>query len=392
MRKLIIISIAALLALSFGLGTAAHVMAQGKVVRITLIDENGSGEDGSAQITDQGNGTSKVELIMTNAPEGAVQPASIHAGSCANLDADVAFALEAVKDLKSTSSVKASLADLTNSKYAIVVSKSASDNTVISCGMMPSAAVVNGDTMTMDQAMSLLFDQATELAGTIKKQEADASTNAYNAFHATFAAHEDEIKAKSPDDQAEIEDAMHGVNEALNAGKWDEAASAAAELVDRVREGWIALVGNTGSTGTTSSSLSTAMNTLASQANDLVRETGNKDKAGAQAAYDAFHTTFAANEDAVKAKNASAQANIEAAMHEVRDALAAGDWTKASAASNELVDTVKEANDMLSGASGGSSLPNGGGGDSLLSLGVSLAVFALGLLGFGVIIRRRTEY
>ena len=51
--------------------------------------------------------------------------------------------------------------------------------------------------MTMDQAMETLLDQANELAGTIAKKEADASTNAYNAFHATFAAHEDDIKAKS---------------------------------------------------------------------------------------------------------------------------------------------------------------------------------------------------
>ena len=43
MRKLIIMGMAALLALSFGMGQASHVMAQGKVVRITLIDENGSG-------------------------------------------------------------------------------------------------------------------------------------------------------------------------------------------------------------------------------------------------------------------------------------------------------------------------------------------------------------
>ncbi|MEP6776610.1 MAG: hypothetical protein ABJA50_13530, partial [Chloroflexota bacterium] len=93
MRKLFMVCIAVLVALSFGLGQASHVMAQAKVVRLTLIDENGSGEDGSAQITDQGDGTTKVELIMTNEPTGAEQPAAIHAGTCTSLDADVAFAL-----------------------------------------------------------------------------------------------------------------------------------------------------------------------------------------------------------------------------------------------------------------------------------------------------------
>src|SRR5438067_1840350 len=166
MRKLIVIGIAALLALSFGLGTAGHVMAQGKVVRITLIDENGSGEDGSAQITDQGDGTTKVELIMTNEPAGAEQAAGIHAGTCTSLDTDVAFALAPVKDLKSTSTIKTSLSTLLNSKYAIAVTKSATDNTVISCGIMPSAVVASGGTMTMDQVMSTLLDQANELQGT----------------------------------------------------------------------------------------------------------------------------------------------------------------------------------------------------------------------------------
>src|SRR3954454_23054633 len=114
MKKLIVVFLAALMILSFG--PLNRAFAQGKVVRITLIDENGSGEDGSAQITDLGDGTTKVELIMTNAPEGAVQPASFHEGSCASLDADVAFALEPVKDLKSTSTIKTTLETLTNSK------------------------------------------------------------------------------------------------------------------------------------------------------------------------------------------------------------------------------------------------------------------------------------
>src|SRR5438105_5642432 len=193
MKKAALVLLVALI--SFSLGPVSHGFAQTKVVHITLIDENGSGEDGSSQITDQGDGTTKVELIMTNEPEGAEQPASIHAGTCTNLDADVAFALDPVKDLKSTSTIKTSLSTLLSSKYALVVAKSASDNTVVSCGIFPSAAVASGATMTMDQVMSTLLDEATELQGTIQKKEADASTNAYNAFHATFAAHENDIKA-----------------------------------------------------------------------------------------------------------------------------------------------------------------------------------------------------
>ncbi len=176
MRKLFMVCVAVLLALSFGLGQASHVMAQAKVVRLTLIDENGSGEDGSAQITDQGDGTTKVELIMTNEPAGAEQPAAIHAGTCTSLDADVAFALTAVKDLKSTSTIKTALAPLLDSKYAVVVRKSATDNTVISCGILPSAAVANGGKLTLDQVMTTLVDQATELEGSIETDAQAGST------------------------------------------------------------------------------------------------------------------------------------------------------------------------------------------------------------------------
>ena len=492
MRKYIIIGMVALLALAYG--PATHVMAQPKVVRITLIDENGSGQDGSAQATDQGNGTTKVEVLMTNQPEGSEQPAGIHEGTCANLDADVAFALQPVKDLKSTSTINTPLSTLLNSKYALAVTKSATDNTVISCGIFPSAAVAAGGTLTLAQVMSTLLDQAEELEGTIKKKETDGSANAWNAFHATFAAHENEIKAKSAPDQAEIDAAMEDVNKALEEGNWDEAATAAEVLVTKVKEAQTALAGasmdeameqlqeqtndlvrettNKDATGAqaaydafhetfaanedaikaksadaqakiedkmhevrdaiqeknweeaanaakelheavkaadalvsggTSSSggtetvdntsapatgLAATMATLASQANDLVRETTNKDTAGAQAAYDDFHNTFAANEDAIKAQNAGAQANIEAAMHEVRDAIQAGDWTKASAAANELVDTVREATDMVSGASGGDSLPTSGG-DTFVPVAAGLALLALGLLSLGVTARRR---
>src|SRR3954451_6321771 len=110
MKKMAIVILAALVAFTFG--PASHSFAQGKVVRVSLIDENGSGEDGSAQLTDMGDGTTKVELIMMNAPEGADQPAHIHKGSCANLDPNPAYPLNNVKDNKSSTIVKVALADL----------------------------------------------------------------------------------------------------------------------------------------------------------------------------------------------------------------------------------------------------------------------------------------
>src|ERR1043165_4028916 len=121
MKKLAVFLMVALVV--FNLSFASSSFAQGKVVRVSLIDENGSGEDGSAQLTDQEDGTTKVELIMLNAPEGDVQPASIYKGTCTSLDSKAAYTLNDVKDSKSTTIVKASLADLTKVKYAIDVHK-----------------------------------------------------------------------------------------------------------------------------------------------------------------------------------------------------------------------------------------------------------------------------
>ena len=142
MKKLLLVILAAFVALNVGVST--HAYAQSKVVRLTLIDENGSGEDGSAQLTDMGDGTTKVELIMMNAPAGAVQPAHIHKGTCTNLDPKPSYPLDDVKEGKSTTVVKVSLADLMKEKYAVNVHKSAADIAVyVSCGNLPQATAAS---------------------------------------------------------------------------------------------------------------------------------------------------------------------------------------------------------------------------------------------------------
>ena len=207
---------------------------------------------------------------MTNQPQGAEQPAGIHAGTCISPDADVAFALQPVKDLKSTSTIQTPLSTLLNSNYAIVVEKSASDSTITSCGIFPSAAVASGGTLTMDQVMSELLNQATQLQGEIQKKEVDGSQNAYNAFHATFSAHENDIKAASPPDQAEVDAAMTAVSDALAAGNWDQAATAAATLVQKVTDAQAALASIATAANNAGTGLCGDMATLESQANDLV--------------------------------------------------------------------------------------------------------------------------
>src|SRR6476620_2614300 len=98
-----------------------------------------------------------------------------------------------------------------------------------------------------------------------------------------------------------------------------------------------------GNGGQASANMADAISKLQSAAADLQRETKNADADGSENAYTDFHTVFAANEDAIKAKNPEAQAHIETAMHEVNDAIQAKDFTKAATAANELANEVSDA-------------------------------------------------
>jgi hypothetical protein len=384
MKKLAIVLFVALLA--FGVAPLRQTAAAGKVVRITLIDENGSGEDGSAQLTDQGDNTTKVELLMLNAPEGAVQPAHIHKGSCANLDPNPAYPLNNITDGKSTTVVNVSLTELTSEKYAINVHKSAAEISVyVSCGNLPVGTGSSSGPMTLDQAMATLIDQATELAGTIKKHEADASKNAYDLYHATFAANEDAIKAKSAATQAKLEDAMHEVRDAVNAGNWDKAGEAADGLLTVLNTAKATVTG--GTTSAPATSMAAAMKDLQAAANDLVRETTNKDATGAQAAYSDFHTQFAAHEADLRAKAPNETAELEAAQTEVQEALQAGDWAKASKAAGEIQKSVNDAAGTMGLTAG--TLPSSGQG-TLPAIWILLAGVAFALLTTGGLLRRKS--
>jgi hypothetical protein len=133
-----------------------------------------------------------------------------------------------------------------------------------------------------------------------------------------------------------------------------------------------------------------SMEKLDAAAGDLKRETANGDKPGADAAYTAYHDLFAANEDAIKAKSAALQAEMEDLMHQVRAALAANDMTKAAAAASKLEEAVGEAVTLMGTpgvpktgtTSGGTTLPtSGNGSEPLLLLMLGAAALALGAAG-----------
>ncbi len=388
MKKFGLLLIVALIAFSFSHAGGTYAQGQ-KVVRITLIDENGSGEDGAAQITDMGDGTVKVELIMMNAPDAAVQPAHIHKGSCTTLDPNPAFPLENVVGGKSTTVVKTTLAELTKEKYAINVHESSTNIArYVSCGNLPLAATMGGS-ITLDQAMSTLQDQATELQGNLKANNTDASKNAYTNFHSTFAAHENDIKAKNADAQAKIETAMHGVNDAMTKGDAANTNSAADALVAAVKSA-TSMLGSSAAPAAGSTALNSAVTQMQSKAQDMVREATNADKTGAKAAYDAFNSTFTSSADTLKAQHADLQANIAAPLQEVSDALAKGDMKTAKASSTEIQNVLNDFASQMGMAPSNQTMPVGGAPETFFTLGL-LTVLALALGSCGLWVVRKAE-
>ena len=121
-------------------GTTGGPAGTSTSITIPLNEQNGSGQSGSATLTDN-NGQLTVVLNLSNGSSVA-QPAHIHKGSCANLDPNPLIPLTSVVngasttniDLTANASVK-SLSDLMSGQYAINVHKSAAEAKVyVACG------------------------------------------------------------------------------------------------------------------------------------------------------------------------------------------------------------------------------------------------------------------
>jgi hypothetical protein len=113
----------------------AHNAMSGTVLNINMGAMNGSKQDGSASVTDKGNGV-EVLVKLSNEPKGASEPEHIHKGTCKNLDPVPWKPLENVVDGKATTMVPGvTVAELKKGTYAINVHKSANDlKTYVSCG------------------------------------------------------------------------------------------------------------------------------------------------------------------------------------------------------------------------------------------------------------------
>ncbi len=128
-RWLVILGVVAI-----GVLASSTVFAQ-STLQILLTEQNASGETGTASITDLGDGTVRVDVVVNNAPEGVVQPLHIHEGTCANLNPAPAYPLQSVENGLSSTVVEVTLDDLLAAPYAINGHKSAEEASVyVFCG------------------------------------------------------------------------------------------------------------------------------------------------------------------------------------------------------------------------------------------------------------------
>jgi hypothetical protein len=122
-------------ALIGGLVTSAIAADAPKTLTVKMVAENGSGETGTATLTQVEDGV-RVAVKLDNPPKDTPQPTHIHVGTCANINKAPEYPLANTVDGAGVATVKGiTLADLMKSPYAINVHKSGTDlATYVSCG------------------------------------------------------------------------------------------------------------------------------------------------------------------------------------------------------------------------------------------------------------------
>ena len=102
-------------------------------IDVQLQEQSFSGEDGTATLTEEGAKT-KVVILMASYAANA-QPAHIHKGTCAKLDATPAYPLNNVVKGRSTTTVDVPLGTLLKRHYAINLHRSVKQlKTYVACG------------------------------------------------------------------------------------------------------------------------------------------------------------------------------------------------------------------------------------------------------------------
>ena len=135
MKKITILVVAAMALVGL---SASGAYAQGagpaNTFTIQLVEQNASGQSGTATLTGTADGKIMVTVQLSNGTTTA-QPAHIHPGTCATLDPKPAYPLTSVTNGVSDTTVDVSMETLMAGQYAINVHKSAAEASVyVACG------------------------------------------------------------------------------------------------------------------------------------------------------------------------------------------------------------------------------------------------------------------
>jgi hypothetical protein len=141
MKKVAILVVAVLALVALG-GTRA-TYAQPETVTVTLGEQNGSGQNGTATLT--ANGDTTMVMVTVSGGSSTPQPAHIHPGTCANLNPKPIYPLTSLVNGTSETTVPVSLSELVNGEFAINIHKSGPEASVyVSCGDIPNMFASGG--------------------------------------------------------------------------------------------------------------------------------------------------------------------------------------------------------------------------------------------------------
>lgn len=122
-----------LIASLFAFMAVAGVAAAVDPVTVQLRVQNGSGQSGTATLTDMNNGTTRVVVDLAGSPAGP-QPLHIHPGTCNSLG-PVLYPLTNLANGKSETMVNAPLSAMLAAPHAVNAHKSPQEAAVyVSCG------------------------------------------------------------------------------------------------------------------------------------------------------------------------------------------------------------------------------------------------------------------
>lgn len=160
-----IVAAMAIVLLALAVFPAARAMAQDDTV-VSISELNGSGISGDASLTDNGDGTTTVDILVDGATGG--HPAMIHSGSCAELGS-VVYPLQDVDATgESLTVVDATLESLlTAGPYAINIHLSADDpGTSVACGDIGQVAATGAAAAAASTATATPAATAGAVGGT----------------------------------------------------------------------------------------------------------------------------------------------------------------------------------------------------------------------------------